>query len=75
MVAEGNLGHDRVSEPDLYPPIHLIHCRCVLTAVIGMLTVVWYTMGVRDNDEEIEQEIMRRMVAKRNRKWFGFKKH
>ena len=40
-----------------------------------MLTVVWYTMGVRDNDEEIEQEIMRRMVAKRNRKWFGFKKH
>lgn len=40
-----------------------------------MLTVVWYTMGVSDSDEEIEQEVMRRMEAKRNRKRFGlFKK-
>lgn len=49
--------------------------RCVLTAVIGMLTVVWYTTGVTDSEEEIEREVMRRVEAKRNRKRFGlFKK-
>ncbi|KAN0085920.1 Ferroxidase [Tylopilus felleus] len=44
---------------------------CVLTAVIGMMTVVWYTMGVKDSEQEIEQEVMRRLEAKRNRKRFG----
>lgn len=48
--------------------------RCVLTAVIGMLSVVWYTMGVKDSEEEIEQEVMRRIEAKRNRRWFGLAK-
>ncbi|KAG8216479.1 Fet3 protein [Butyriboletus roseoflavus] len=48
---------------------------CVLTAVIGMLTVVWYAMGVTDSEEEIEQGVRRRIEAKRNRKRFGlFKK-
>ncbi|KAI9460784.1 Fet3 ferroxidase [Boletus coccyginus] len=44
---------------------------CVLTAVIGMLTVVWYTMGVKDSEEEIEQEIMRRIEARPNQKRFS----
>jgi len=49
---------------------------CVLTAVIGMLSVVWYTTGVKDSEEEIEQEVMRRLEAKRNRKRFNlFKKN
>jgi iron transport multicopper oxidase len=40
-----------------------------------MLTVVWYTMGVKDSEEEIEEEVMRRIEAKRNQKRFGlFKK-
>ncbi|KAI6021056.1 Fet3 ferroxidase [Pisolithus marmoratus] len=45
---------------------------CVLTAVIGMLTVVWYSMGEGDSDEEIEEETRRRLAAKANgRKLFG----
>lgn len=36
-----------------------------------MLTVVWYTMGVKDSEEEIEEEVMRRIEAKRNRTRFG----
>ncbi|KAF8551775.1 Fet3 protein [Imleria badia] len=44
---------------------------CVLTAVIGMITVVWYTTGIKETEEEIEQEVRRRMEAKRNRKRFG----
>ncbi|KAG9311709.1 Fet3 protein [Chiua virens] len=47
---------------------------CVLTAVIGMLTVTWYTIGGKDSEEEIEQEVIRRLEAKRNRKRFGFLK-
>lgn len=40
-----------------------------------MMTVVWYAMGVRDSEEEIEQEVMQRIEARRNRKRFGlFKK-
>ncbi|KAH0834847.1 Fet3 protein [Lanmaoa asiatica] len=48
---------------------------CVLTAVVGMSTVVWYMTGVTDSEEEIEQEVIRRIEAKRSRKRFGlFKK-
>ncbi|KAF8128210.1 Fet3 ferroxidase [Boletus edulis] len=48
---------------------------CVLTAVIGMITVGWYMTGPKDSEEEIEQEVLRRIEAKRDRKLFGmFKK-
>ncbi|KAF9239309.1 Fet3 protein [Melanogaster broomeanus] len=40
---------------------------CVLTAVLGMLTVVWYSMGAGDSEAEMEQEARRRMEAKRRR--------
>lgn len=36
-----------------------------------MVTVVWYSMGVKESEEEIEQEVRRRIEAKRNRKRFG----
>ncbi|KIJ61411.1 multicopper oxidase [Hydnomerulius pinastri MD-312] len=49
---------------------------CVLTAVIGMLTVMWYSMGTGDSEEEMEQEARRRMETKEKRgRLFGlFKK-
>ncbi|KAF8838947.1 Fet3 protein [Paxillus ammoniavirescens] len=43
---------------------------CVLTAVIGMLTVMWYSMGAGDSEEEIEQEVRREMEAKEKRGGF-----
>ncbi|KAF9226367.1 Fet3 protein [Gyrodon lividus] len=48
---------------------------CVLTAVIGMLTVAWYSMGAGDSDEEMEQEARRRMETKEKRgRLFGLLK-
>ncbi|KAF8121904.1 Fet3 protein [Boletus edulis] len=43
---------------------------CILTAVIGMITVVWYAIGVRGSEEEIEQEVLKRIEASRNRGLF-----
>ncbi|KAI6006986.1 Fet3 ferroxidase [Pisolithus albus] len=40
---------------------------CVVTAVIGMITVVWYSMGEGDSDAEIEEETRRRLAAKAQR--------
>ncbi|KAF8989844.1 Fet3 protein, partial [Hymenopellis radicata] len=37
---------------------------CVLTAVLGMLTVVWYSMGGSMTDEEIEHEVREQIDAK-----------
>jgi len=48
---------------------------CVLTAVIGMITVVWYAMGGALNDEEIEQEVRAAQAAKMKRgRLFGLLK-
>ncbi|KAL4068587.1 Ferroxidase [Scleroderma yunnanense] len=45
---------------------------CVLTAFIGMVTVVWYEMGATDSEEEIEEEARRQLAAKvEKRKFFG----
>lgn len=39
----------------------LMICRCVLSAVLGMLAVVWYSHGGRLSDEEIEHETRERL--------------
>lgn len=48
---------------------------CVLTAVLGMLTVVWYTLGGILTDEEIEHEVRAAHAAKLERgRLFGLLK-
>lgn len=48
---------------------------CVLTAVLGMLTVVWYAMGGRITEEEEEHEVRAALAAKEKRgKFFGLLK-
>ncbi|KAF8632864.1 hypothetical protein AX17_004712 [Amanita inopinata Kibby_2008] len=43
---------------------------CVLTALLGMLTVVWYTLGGSITDEEIEHQIRTKQAEKVKRKQF-----
>jgi len=40
---------------------------CVLTAVLGMLTVVWYAIGGALSEEEIEQDVRAAHAAKLER--------
>ena len=48
---------------------------CVLTAVIGMLTVVWYAISGALSDEEVEREIRAAHKAKLTRgRLFGLLK-
>ncbi|KAK7059678.1 Fet3 protein [Favolaschia claudopus] len=45
---------------------------CVLTAVLGMLTVVWYALGGHITEEEQEKEVRAQLAAKERRgKFFG----
>lgn len=45
---------------------------CVLTAVLGMLTVTWYALGGHISDEEMEAEVRVQQEEKRRRgKLFG----
>ena len=45
---------------------------CVLTAVLGMLTVVWYALGGHISEEEMEHEAREQQEAKARRgKLFG----
>ena len=47
-------------------------CRCVLSAVIGMLTVVWYSLGGHISEEEMEEEVRQNLQAKENKgRFFG----
>ena len=62
-----------------YPQVLGWHSRgigamagCVLTAVIGMATVTWYTLGGHISDEEMEEEVRRKIEAKEKRgKFYG----
>lgn len=36
---------------------------CVLAAVLGMLAVVWYTIGGHLSDEEMEREVREQRAA------------
>ncbi|KAF8480361.1 Fet3 protein [Russula ochroleuca] len=48
---------------------------CVLTAVLGMLTVVWYAIGGVLSDEEIEHDVRAAQVTKQKRgRLFGLLK-
>ncbi|KAI0305242.1 Fet3 protein [Multifurca ochricompacta] len=48
---------------------------CVLTAVLGMLTVAWYTMGGALSEEELEHEVRAAHAAKLKRgRLFGLVK-
>lgn len=48
---------------------------CVLTAVLGMATVVWYALGGHISEAEIEYEERIRIVAKAERgRFFGLAK-
>jgi len=40
---------------------------CVLTAVLGMITVVWYAIGGALSEEEIEQDVRAAHAAKLER--------
>lgn len=40
---------------------------CVLTAVLGMLAVVWYAFGGHIEDEEMEREVRERIEQKNAR--------
>ncbi|KAJ7578602.1 Fet3 protein [Mycena floridula] len=49
---------------------------CVLTAVIGMASVVWYSFGGSISDEEMEREVQEQLAAKQKRgKFFGLVKN
>ena len=62
-----------------YPQVLGWHSRgigamagCVLTAVIGMMTVTWYTLGGHISDAEMEEEVRRQIEAKEKRgRFFG----
>ncbi|KAF7793037.1 hypothetical protein EIP86_004142 [Pleurotus ostreatoroseus] len=44
----------------------------VLTAVFGMMTVTWYTLGGHISDEDMEEEVRKEIEAKEKRgKFFG----
>jgi iron transport multicopper oxidase len=46
--------------------------RCVLTAIIGMVTVVWYSLGGHISEEEMEHEVREHLAAKGRRgRFFG----
>lgn len=46
--------------------------RCVLTAVLGMLTVLWYSLGGHITEEEFEHEVREKLAAKEKRgRFFG----
>jgi len=46
--------------------------RCVLTAVIGMATVIWYSLGGHISEEEMEHEVREHLAAKDRRgRFFG----
>lgn len=40
---------------------------CIITAIVGFLTVVWYGHGALD-ESEIEEEVRRKMAQKQQRK-------
>jgi iron transport multicopper oxidase len=45
---------------------------CVLAAVLGMLTVVWYALGGHITEEEQETEVRAQLEAKEKRgRFFG----
>jgi len=45
---------------------------CVLAAVLGMISVVWYALGGAISEEEIEHEVREKIAAKEKRgKFFG----
>jgi iron transport multicopper oxidase len=47
-------------------------CRCVLTVVIGIVTVIWYATGSSITEEEMEEDARRRIDDKERRgKFFG----
>ncbi|THG94599.1 hypothetical protein EW026_g6905 [Hermanssonia centrifuga] len=48
---------------------------CVLTAVIGMLTVTWYALGGYISEEEMEREVRMQQEEKEKKgKFFGLLK-
>lgn len=48
---------------------------CVLTAVLGMLTVTWYSLGGSISEEEMEAEVRQQQEEKARRgKFFGLLK-
>lgn len=50
----------------------LTNSRCVLTAFIGIMTVMWYSMGGSITEEEMEEEARQRIEEKeRKGKFFG----
>jgi iron transport multicopper oxidase len=46
---------------------------CVFTAVLGMASVVWYTLGGALSEEEMEEAARRRMEEKKARRFRLFR--
>ena len=40
---------------------------CIITAIVGFITIVWYGSGGLD-DAEVEEEVKRKLAAKKNKK-------
>jgi iron transport multicopper oxidase len=54
-----------------FPQISGFHARgilsmaaCIVSSLIGVLTIIWYTRGEQFNDEEVEQEFLEKIKAK-----------
>jgi iron transport multicopper oxidase len=46
--------------------------RCVLTATLGMASVIWYALGGHITEEEMEEEVRARISAKEKKgRFFG----
>jgi iron transport multicopper oxidase len=62
--------------PSFFPADCLLNrhmSRCVLTALLGMITVVWYALGGHISDDEMEHEVRERLEAKSKRRFFGLR--
>jgi hypothetical protein len=72
VAPEGYRRHDWV-RAGLSPPLliasHSLD-RCVLSAVLGMAPVVWYSLGGHISEEEMEREARVKMEAKANGRRF-----
>jgi iron transport multicopper oxidase len=44
--------------------------RCVLSALLGMTAIAWYTLGGQLSDEEIEYQVLSDIAEKSKRKKF-----
>jgi iron transport multicopper oxidase len=54
-----------------FPQVSGFHARgilsiaaCIISSLIGVLTIVWYSRGEQFDDEEVEREILEKIKSK-----------